>query len=247
MAELQSASFLVLISTHLIFRLGAHLPPNPTTSYDKSSLVHHFRDLFWVCYCIDKDLAHRTGQPPAINDDHCDLTLPLNYAQMQSSNILGHDHMSSRSSATLPLFPWDLRLSIIKSRIYNSLHSTSASKQSEAEILRNIRWLDEELEEWRLTLPLDHRPTLIFLEETPVDVHTNTQAAMLRLAYHHCVILIHQARSRMFESHLSVSSLAGEGQEANLQVLIDASKSTLLYLEKMLPVLADECFWCVLT
>lgn len=104
MGELQSASFLVLISTRLIFRLGAQLPPNPTNSYDKSSLAHHVCDLFWVCYCIDKDLAHRVGQPPAINDDHYDLTLPLNYAQMQSSNILRHDRLSSRCSTILPLY-----------------------------------------------------------------------------------------------------------------------------------------------
>ncbi|KAK2927073.1 hypothetical protein FoTM2_012247 [Fusarium oxysporum f. sp. vasinfectum] len=218
------------------------LPPD---HYDKRNEAHHIRDLFWVCYCIDKDLSYRTGQPPTINDDHCDLTLPPNYVQMQSSNILSSNPSSSRNSSIVPLYPWDIRLSVMKSKIYNNLHSISAYRLSETEILRKIRHLDEELEAWRVTLPSDHRPTLSFLEQTPVDAHTNTQAIMLRLSYHHCVILIHQARCRDFQADPSSMNLIDDGHRINFQILVDASRSILIYLEKALPVLAHECFWYV--
>lgn len=245
MGDLQSAAFLVPMTMRLIFRLGAHVPPQTTEPYNKNNLAHHLRDLFWVCYCIDKDLTHRINQPPAINDNHCNLVLPANYAQMQSSNILTSNGSSNHNSSTVPLYPWDLRLSKMKSRIYEDLYSMSALTQPEAEVLRRIRCLDEELEMWRLTLPIDHRPTLSFLEQTPVDAHTNTQAIMLRLSYHHCIALIHKARCRIFGMNLSPSIMPDDGDAANFQLLVDASKSTLTYLEKALPALAHECFWYV--
>ncbi|KAM0237408.1 hypothetical protein ACHAP5_009038 [Fusarium lateritium] len=37
-----------------------------------------------------------------------------------------------------------------------------------------------------------------------------------------------------------------DGHAANLQLLVDASKSTLTYLEKALPVLAHEFFWIII-
>ncbi|KAF5614738.1 transcriptional activator Mut3p [Fusarium sp. NRRL 52700] len=244
--DLESALFLVSVTSRFLIQLGAHLCPSSSGAYDKHNDTHHMRDLFWVCYCIDKDLAHRTGQLPTINDDHCDLTLPPNYVQMQSNNILSSIPCSSRTSHTVPLYPWDIRLSVIKSKIYNDLHSISASRLSETELLRRIRHLDEDLEAWRVTLPSDHRPTLSFLEQTPVDSHTNTQAIMLRLSYHHCIILIHQARCRVFQSDQPIDGLIDDGHRINFQILIDASRSILIYLEKALPVLAHECFWVII-
>ncbi|KAF5671196.1 transcriptional activator Mut3p [Fusarium heterosporum] len=241
--DLQSASFLVSMATRLIFRLRAHVPPETDGLYDKNNLDHHMRDLFWICYSIDKDLPHRTGQPPSINDHHCDLTLPANYAEMQSSNILTGDGASAHNAYTVPLYPWDLRLSIIKSKIFEDLYSLSGLRQPEAEILRRIRCLDDELEIWRIALPIDHRPTLSFLEQTPVDANTNTQAIMLRLCYHHCITLIHKARCMIFGTSLIIPNMVDDGHAANLQLLVDASKSILTYLEKALPVLAHECFW----
>ncbi|KAF5557596.1 transcriptional activator Mut3p [Fusarium phyllophilum] len=246
MGDLESALFLVSMTSRFLVQRGAHLYPSSAGTYHKHNDAHHIRDLFWVCYCIDKDLSHRTGQPPTINDDHCDLTLPPNYVQMQSNNILSSSPCSSRSSYTVPLYPWDIRLSVMKSKIYNDLHSLSASRLSETEILRRIRHLDEELEAWRVTLPSDHQPTLSFLEQTPVDAHTNTQAIMLRLSYHHCVILIHQARCRIFQSDQPIDSLIDDGHKINFQILIDTSRSILIYLEKALPVLAHECFWVII-
>lgn len=228
------------MATRMIFKLGAHISAPHHESYNKDDSAHHIRDIFWICYCMDKDLCHRIGQPPAINDAHCDLALPPNYAELQNSNILSIGHASLYKPSTVPLYPWDIRLSIIKSRIYEDLYSISAGRQTEAEILRRIRYLDEELEVWRLTLAPDHRPTLSFLDKTPLDANTNTQAIILRLSYHHCVILIHKARCRIFGS---VSSLTRDGHEANFQLLADASKSILTYLEKALPVVAHECFW----
>ncbi|OGE56663.1 hypothetical protein PENARI_c003G02026 [Penicillium arizonense] len=52
------------------------------------------------------------------------------------------------------------QLSVIQGRIYDQLYSPLAHQLPEADILRSIRALDEQLEEWRLSLPVAIRPTI---------------------------------------------------------------------------------------
>ncbi|RAH84877.1 hypothetical protein BO86DRAFT_396516 [Aspergillus japonicus CBS 114.51] len=237
LGDLQAAALSVSIASRLLFSLRAHTQSSPDSAYHKSVAEHHLRDLFWLCFSFDKDICLRIGQPPCINDTHCDLTLPANYAQLQESNM----QRETRSSTddTIPLFPFDLRLSMIKSNVYQALYSANAAKKSASEILSSIRSLDQELEQWRQSLHPDIRPTMTFHDETPVSRGLNTQAIMLRLTYYHCVALIHQAidRCRGWPARDRVSSA---------MLVTNANQSTLSFLEVALPVLAGECFWVVI-
>ncbi|KAJ5817048.1 Transcription factor [Penicillium robsamsonii] len=145
---------------------------------------YHVRDLFWVCYSFDKDISLRMGQPASINDLDCDLSLPLEYARLQNSNIQRDD--LKPDDHTLPLYPWDLRLSKIKSEAYNTLYSVNASFKSDCQILESIRCLDAALEEWRLSLDSKIRPMLCFSSDMSTKATLNTQEVILRLAYYHC-------------------------------------------------------------
>ncbi|ODM17049.1 hypothetical protein SI65_07448 [Aspergillus cristatus] len=238
LGDLQAATLSVSIATRLLYAFGAHTQSSNSQSYDKSIPECHLRDLFWLCYSFDKDICLRTGQPPSIQDICCDLTLPTGYAQLQDSNIL-RDTLSI-DDHTLPLYPFDLRLSQIKSEAYQALYSASARRKTNTEILSSILKLDEALEQWRLSLHPDFRPTLWFSPETPVSA-MNTQTTMLRLAYYHCVTIIHQAseRCRFSQEH----GPGHDGIRSSISLTINASRSTLSYLQTALPVVKGECFW----
>lgn len=212
-------------------------------AYNKSDISCHLRDLFWLCYSFDKDICLRTGQPPCMNETHCDLTLPSDYVPLQDINL--QQSTPQIDDHTIPLFPWDLRLSILKSRVYQELYSANSLHQSVPELLSRIRSLDEALDQWRLSLPVEFRPTLYFSPETPISASVNTQMVMLRLAYYHCVITVHQASVRC---QLSGTDFAGSGLDgitSSLRLSVNASRSTLSYLYKVLPVVKGECFWYV--
>ncbi|KAL4866369.1 hypothetical protein BDV12DRAFT_187444 [Aspergillus spectabilis] len=234
LGDLQAAAVSVSIATRLLYKFNAHTLSSleyPHT-YDKSILECHLRDLFWLCYTWDKDICLRTGQPPSIDDTSCDLALPPNYGQLQNSNI--QRHTMPIDDRTLPLYPFDLRLSKIKSEVYQSLYSASARRKSDTEVLSSIRGLDLTLEQWRVSLHPDFRPTLWFSQETPVSVNLNTQAVMLRLAYHHCFTIIHQAENQP------------DGIRSSINLTIHASWSTLCYLQAAMPAVKDHVFWAII-
>ncbi|GFG16091.1 C6 zinc finger domain protein [Aspergillus udagawae] len=250
LGDLQSAAATLSIATRLVYTLGAHTVPTHKASpssllpYDKCDLRCHIRDLFWLCYSFDKDICLRTGQPPCINDSHCVLTFPSDYVRLHDINI--QQSLPQIDDHMVPLFPWDLRLSLLKSKVYQDLYTAHSVQQSVSELLSRIRSLDETLEQWRLALPAEVRPTLYFSRETPVSANLNTLAVILRLGYHHCVTVIHQASSRCQTLGTDLAGPRPDGIASSTRISITASRSTLLYLHRVLPVVSPECFWVVL-
>lgn len=212
-----------------------------SSTYNKGNLRCHLRDLFWLCYSFDKDICLRTGQPPCILDAHCDITLPCDYVRLHSINL--PENVAQVDDGILPLFPWDLRLSLLKSKVYESLYSAHSSRQPRPELLSSIRSLDESLEQWRLSLPEELRPTLYFSQETPVAANLNTLAVMLRLAYYHCVAVIHQASSKFKDSTTDIPGPRIDNITSSTSLSTTASRSTLSFLHKVLYVVHPECVW----
>ena len=244
MGDLQSVSMFISMASRLLYSLNAHVDPANVGSsfliYDKGLLPCHLRDLFWVCYSLDKDMAIRTSQPPSICDGHCDLTLPFGYPEIQNLNIQRKE--IAVDEYTVPLYPWDLRLSQIKSRAYDSLYSPSAQRKTDSEFLESIRTLDEDLEQWRLSLPSHFRPTLSFFKQTPVSANMGMQDSMLWLAYYHCIATIHRASERCRRSSTD-AFCESNAVASSLAISLDASRSITSYLQTALPVVTDDCFW----
>ena len=129
------------IAARFVFMLGAHTQHHsivasqtPSSAEIVSRTKNHHRNLFWICYTFDNELSLRTGQPPSINDEHCDLTLPPGYIERLYTNQ--GSKPSSRDILGVPLFAGDLRLTMIKSRAYNTLYSARALQKSNAELDR---------------------------------------------------------------------------------------------------------------
>ena len=146
------ASTFLATACRYVVMLGGHLDPFKSTQPEQLRIPRlYIRKVFWHCYMYDKDLCLRAGLPSVINDDHCDLTLPLGYKMIDEfeNSIDGNDYI-----------PGDMRLTIIKSDMIRLLYCASAFRKPDAELLRNIRELDNELEAWRSLIEPHYRPCL---------------------------------------------------------------------------------------
>ncbi|USP75662.1 hypothetical protein yc1106_02936 [Curvularia clavata] len=237
------------VTTRIIFMLGAHTTTYPSCA--DASIVsaspsfrerYLMRNLFWLTYILDKELSLRTGQPPCLQDDHCDMSLPPAYVQQVYYQMMGCG--PDMPYKCVPLFPGHPSLSIIKSKAYNALFSPRALRKADAEILKDIRELDDDLECWRLSIPLPYRPTVSFTRaRLPTDVAV-MPSVMMHLDYNHCVAAIHQATSRCRAwSFGSQDDLEGVG--TSLELSIEASRSSLLYLQMTSHLLDENSFWYV--
>ncbi|KAJ6014176.1 transcriptional regulator family: Fungal Specific TF [Penicillium herquei] len=235
--NMRATNYFGSIAARLLFMLGGNLLSGGAYSLRERGhrIQNHLRNLFWICYTMDKDVSLRTGQPPTIADENCDLTLPPGYVDHAFL-----DPEDTSLSSSQPSFPFDLRLSIIKSRTHSALYSVSAMQKSDADLLKSIRELDFELEEWRMSIPLQWRPTMSFSPEAS-DPKVSMHSVMLRLNYYFCISLIHSASSRCKAWREGSGML--EGINTSLALSVEASRSTLCYLEAAEHVLVEGVFW----
>lgn len=215
--------------------LGANMGPDQVSFYHEhgENKREQLRNLFWICYTVDKDIFLHTGQPPIITDENCDLTLPQGYLDRVLSDPDKDPHYG-------PVFPFDLRLSLIKSKVYSRLYSVKALEQSDGDLLKAIRELDDSLEEWRLSIPPDWRPTMSSAAQR-LDRSVSIYSVMLHLNYCQCIIAIHQASIRC------KPSAGGHGMEgglsSSLALSVQASRSTLHLLKRAEHLLVGWAFW----
>ncbi|KAF4973176.1 hypothetical protein FZEAL_9393 [Fusarium zealandicum] len=259
--RLQSAAMLHAIVCRMIFMLGGHIY-KPFKSYSleatrEERLSRQLRMLFWLCYIFDKDIALRTGQPPLMSDDYCDLTMPDDYMSCYFYLPDLDDNLAAPSLSNerlTPHLPGDPRLSHLKDKTSRRLYSAQAANKSDAELLRDIRELDEELEAWRLSIPPDFRPVLSISEKSNItlagmNLPRSMRHITLHLEYHHLMTVIHRASGR-FSSLTSENSSDDDrawkgGIQSSIALSLEASRSTLVYLRAAINGLAGEAFWVV--
>ncbi|CAG8010064.1 unnamed protein product [Penicillium salamii] len=239
--NMRATNYYAAVSARLMFMLGGNLNGDQTFNQDprRHQKQEQLRNLFWICYTIDKDLALRTGQPPTITDENCDLTLPVGYLDRAFLDV-----DDDEAPFLGPVFPFDIRLSIIKGRAHRELYTVSSFQKSDAELLKSIRELDDELEEWRLSVPPKWRPTMSFSSETS-DTNMSMHSVMLRLNYHLCMTIIHQASGRC-KAWVQGQSGMMDGVSSSMALSVEASRSSLCYLEAAEHVVVDGVFWTLI-
>ncbi|KAF4547734.1 Fungal specific transcription factor domain-containing protein 6 [Elsinoe fawcettii] len=231
--DMQKVDYLVSMCARLVFNMGFHMLPKKSEGSDRRD--EHMRDLFWLCYIMDKDHTFRTSRPPMVIDEHCDLTMPVKYlTRLQRMNSDQH------------YFPTDLRLSMLKAKAYRDLYSVAAQRKSDIDIIKTIRELDEDLEQWRMSIPPNARPSLAHQEQTHGEWSFHSlQLLMMRLEYHHVTAIIHQASSRCGSWAASHDNIA-EGISSSLAVSVAASRSTLLSLVSTTSSFPRPILWVLL-
>ncbi|KAM5346974.1 hypothetical protein ACJ41O_009979 [Fusarium nematophilum] len=258
--RLQSAAMLHAVACRSIFMLGGHVyrPAKPygseATRQEREN--RQLRMLFWLCYIFDKDIALRTGQPPLMSDDYCDLTLPDDYMSCYFYLPDLDENLTSPSfdnDRLTPHLPGDPRLSHLKNKTSRLLYSAQAARKSDAELLRDIRELDEELEAWRQSIPPDFRPALSISEKSQItlagmQLPRSMRHISLHLEYHHLMTSIHRSSGRCRSMPSEGCPEAGEwhgGVGSSIALTLEASRSTLVYLRAAIDGLAGEAFWVV--
>ncbi|RAK92441.1 C6 zinc finger domain protein [Aspergillus costaricaensis CBS 115574] len=191
---------LLTSAIRFVFHLDGHLAPVYVDD-DQFRRSLHVRELFWICYIMDKEFSLRAGHPPCLDESQCDLTLP----------DIHH---------TAPEFLAGIRLAMLQSEVYHRLYSLKALRQTDAQLLGAIRDLDSALEVWRMSVPTNFRPRLIDRETNAMD----TPNTIFQLHYLYCMSMIHQASGRCsawVQNH--DTSEAG----SSLAISVEASRSML--------------------
>ncbi|CAK7212811.1 hypothetical protein SBRCBS47491_001591 [Sporothrix bragantina] len=168
-----------------------------------------------------------------------------------------HDMLSKPydGAAEAPWLPGDLRLSVMKSKTYRMLFSTEALRKPDAELLRDIRELDEELERWRMSLPAETRPQLFYARAKVPSLHAfggrlsqgqMMHRTVLHFEYHYLLATIHRAvgRCRAWGSDGGTSDEISMLQ-SSLTLSVEASRETIFYLRLAMDTLFENCFWYV--
>ncbi|POR33856.1 Uncharacterized protein TPAR_05949, partial [Tolypocladium paradoxum] len=239
----RSSSFLHPLACRMVCDLGGHFfhPQKPHSAEDSFAVRqrHHIRGLFWLCYVLDKDISLRSGRPPLLTEDYCDLTLP-EWAEAMSN--------SAAEELTRQL-PNDPRLSMIKEKTCRLLYSPPAFRISDSQLLLNIRQLDDELEQWRLSIPPLIRPRLAIPSDRPLlppdaSISQSIQCINLQLDYHYALTTIHTAVRRCGTTN-ECESLPEDLHSvvhSSIDLSLEAGRSTLLFLRAPIDILEEGAF-----
>lgn len=236
------------VACRIVFVLGGHrnLPRKSATGEMalEERQHHQTRLMFWLCYIFDKEATLRSGHPPIISDEYCDLTLPDGYLE----SIFGERRTSyDPDEEQTPLLISDLRLVIIKSKVAKELYSVASLKKSDAELLLTIRELDEELERWRLSIPAEFAPSLSIRKDFKLVEHLEQSGKMLQIelhmVYHHLLSIIHWASGRCVISRNHHDRDTSFGLRSSLDLSVEASRSTVIFLSVAGHRLASDAFW----
>uniref|UniRef100_A0A8H7NJ06 Xylanolytic transcriptional activator regulatory domain-containing protein n=1 Tax=Bionectria ochroleuca TaxID=29856 RepID=A0A8H7NJ06_BIOOC len=263
-SRLKDVLILGSIACRSVYALGAHnyykIGPDTPGMATQERYHRQLRILFWVSFIFDKDTSIRTGNPPQLTNDDCDLTMPDNYESVYS--VLPDLEVDLRSQPwnkgrLVPHYTSDPQLSCLKYRVYKSLYSPDRSTKSDTQLLHDMRVLDDEIETWRMSLPERFRPALFISENRnqhitgEMKLLGNMRHVHLQLEYHHLMSLIHRASER-YPKDASLGSASSESSQSHTAVKtsrdisVGASRSTLFYLKAAVKSLAEESFWALM-
>lgn len=114
--------------------------------------ANRMRRLFWAVYCIDRDTAMKIGRSPTIMDYDITTSYPSPISEKDAE------------------FAPDVKLSQlmkIYGDVYDSLYSAKATSSSPAELAKHVARLDQVIQNWRESLPVQYRPNADFADDTP--------------------------------------------------------------------------------
>ncbi|KAL4922189.1 fungal-specific transcription factor domain-containing protein [Aspergillus aurantiobrunneus] len=148
--------------------------------------LEHRRNIFWIAYCLDREISLRFGKPPTQSDDDMTIGLPTELPT-DSSRIMPPLHWHSDFNA----FRAQCQLATIKGQLYKDLYSAAAKDRPLSEIIASVKTLDEMLQSWRKDLPLDYQPES---RRLPNFHQSSLSVTLLYLhcSYFNCIIAMYR-------------------------------------------------------
>jgi hypothetical protein len=240
----QPAFLLVAAALRLSHGIGLH---KKATGFNLNPIeIEQRRRVFWIAYMLDKDMSLRAGRPPAQDDDDMNVELPEADPEDQIGNVPLAD-----GKGKVNLFRLMCEFTVIECQVYKRLYSTKATKQSDGELLNAIGELDQQLEEWKDSIPIDFRPEHeIKASHTPLILHI----VMLHFTYYNCLTTIHRMSIHhgFWTSRLSNYALQGLNAKAlnprvySSAALCTAAARASIDLLKYIPQGDFSCVWMIL-
>ncbi|KAB8201340.1 hypothetical protein BDV34DRAFT_202966, partial [Aspergillus parasiticus] len=232
----QTAEILLAMAVRVLYNLGGNINANVPRTPSQARYHQHLRALFWLCYCIDKEMSLRKCQAPLINDADCDLDLPANYVPLSSD----HQFFTYPLSSHELLYPTDLRLALLKSKIYLQLHSHQSRTHSEARRFQLIRELDQELNDLKSQFPITCQPEAFANGDIPDSLFhdLSLRGVSMHLEHYHCLAKVHGA-----SISASITERASSLPSSSIELCYQAARSTLLYIGRVRHLINPETFW----
>ncbi|KOS18451.1 putative transcriptional regulatory protein [Escovopsis weberi] len=177
----QPAYMLIASALRLAHSIGLH---KKSTGFNLNPIeIEQRRRVFWIAYMLDKDVSLRSGQPPVQDDNDMSVEFP-NFEDDDNGFIPLAD-----GKGKMCYFKLLCEFSVIQGNVYQRMYSAKASRQSDGELLNTIGELDQQLEEWKDSIPIDFRPEHpIRASHTPLILNV----VMLHFAYYNCLITVHR-------------------------------------------------------
>lgn len=240
----QPTFLLIAAAIRLSHSIGLH---KKGTGFNLNSTeIEQRKRVFWIGYMLDKDLCLRSGRPPAQDDDDMNVELP----DANPADSIGNIPLGD-GKGKMNLFRVMCEFAIIESKVYRRLYSTKATKQTVGELLNTIGELDQELEDWKDSIPIDFRPEHeIKASHTPLILHI----VMLHFTYYNCLTTIHRmcVHHGYWTSRLSNYAIQGlNAKPLNPRVYSSAalcvsSARASISLLKYIPQGDFSCVWLIL-
>lgn len=243
---MKSAVLANVLVARFAFDLHAHTDSSPQFLIGTGTSVpyrvkQHLRNLFWVSYATDKDICLRSRQPSAFSDINCDLSLSLQYLERLSSDL--ETCLPAETFHPCLMFHTDIKLSQIKSRIYESLYSQSGFNKSKTQLAETIDELGTQLETWRLAVPEIYRPSLVFAQGTQIEPRLlNIRALIVQLDYYYCLTVVSHASIRLNACRMNANGYQPSVNN-RMTLAAESSRYTLRYLQSSLHIVNGGIFW----
>jgi hypothetical protein len=196
----------------------------------------HIRGLFWLCYSFDKDAAIRTGCHPLLTSAHCDLGGPREYSSPTARCNISRD----------------INLAQIKETASRLLCSPRAFRYTESELLAHVRQLDDELEEWRMSIEPRSRPRLsippdytLSTSSATTTPEARTRTINLQLDYLFTMINIHTLVRKCGDLTRNLPDDLHSVVHSSADLSIEASRSIYRFLNTVVDFWREDSIWVV--
>lgn len=132
--------YLSSLATRMAQGKGLHRQPAKSWRLPESEILQR-NWLWWTIYCLDKQLAFRSGRPSAIDDENISAEIPK--AAPPGSTI------------DVNILTYIIRHAQISTQISRRIMSVRASQQSLTNLINTVRDIHRQLEEFKQSLPPD--------------------------------------------------------------------------------------------
>ncbi|KAF4415147.1 hypothetical protein FACUT_13645 [Fusarium acutatum] len=159
------------------------------------------------------------------------------------------------SPVPVACLPRDANLARIKENASNILCSPRAFKYTEGELLANVRQLDDELEEWRLSVSASYRPRLSISSDLvyglPASLNKRDRVKEhsyfinLQLDYLFTIINIHTLVRKCGDLEENLPDDLHSVVHSSADLSIEASRSIFRILDQIVELWEEDALWIV--